>query len=90
MHFYDCYGRIALAGDLIGSVCPGANNSSSSVIMASWPRDGTEVCTTRVGCVQYFKHQLLILDNEQSNTQQIEHIFAYVHVMWKKQHRHYA
>lgn len=88
LHFYDCYGRITLAGDLIGSVCPGANNSSSSVIMASWPSDGTEVCTMRVGCVQYFlKHQLLILDNEQSNTQQIEHIFAYV--MWKKQHRHY-
>ena len=42
----------------------------------------------RVGCVQYFlKHKLFILDNEQSNTQQIEHIFAYV--IWKKQHRHY-
>ena len=85
LHFYDCYDRITLAGDLIGSVCPGANNCSSSVIMASWPRDGTEFCTMRLGCVQYFlKHQLLILDNEQSNTKQIEHIFAYV--IWKKQH----
>ena len=63
LHFYDCYGCITLAGDLIGSVCPGANNCSSSVIMVSWPRDGTEVCTMRVGCVQYFlKHQLLILE----------------------------
>jgi len=28
-----------------------------------------------------------MLDNELRNTQQIEHIFAYV--IWKKQHRHY-
>ena len=42
--FYDCYGRVTLAGDLIGSVSPGANSTSFSVIMANWPRDGTEVC----------------------------------------------
>ena len=38
LHFYDCYSRMTLAGDLIGSV---HNNSSSSVIMASWPKDET-------------------------------------------------
>ena len=39
LHFYDCYGCITLASDLIGSVCPGVNNSSSSVIMAKrWDR----------------------------------------------------
>ena len=36
----------------------------------------------QVGCVQYFlKHKLLMLDNELRNTQQIEHIFAYV--IWR-------
>ena len=72
----------------MGSVSPGANSPSSSVIMANWPRDGTEVCTMRVGCIQYFlKHTLSILDNEGGNVQHIEHIFAYV--LWKKQHMQY-
>ena len=86
--FYDCYGHVTLAGELIGSVSPGANSPSSSVIMASWPTDGTEICTMRVGCVQFFlKHTLSILDNEGRNIQSIQHIFAYV--LWKKQHTQY-
>lgn len=35
--FYDNYGHITLAGDLIGSVYPGSNAQPSAVVMANWP-----------------------------------------------------
>ena len=56
--FYDQYGRVTLAGDLIGSTLPGPNNSASSVIAADWPGTGTGIlnntCQLRVGQIQYF------------------------------------
>ena len=56
--------------------------------MANWLRDGTEICTLRVGFIQYFlKHTLSILDNEGGNVQHIQRIFGYV--LWKKQHTQY-
>ena len=52
--FYDCYSHVTLAGELMGFVSPGANSPSSLVIIANWLRDGTEICTMRIGCIQYF------------------------------------
>ena len=56
--FYRKFGRVTLAGDLIGSDMPGPNNKSSSVIMAYWPGrsrtlDNIDYNRMRVGVVQY-------------------------------------
>lgn len=62
--FYCQYGRVTLAGDLIGSILPGSNNSASSVIVADWPGTGNNTCRLQVGCIQYFmKHDLSYNDN---------------------------
>ena len=58
------FGRIILANDLIGSVMPGSNSRSSSVIMAFWPDRGQRLANIdysrkSVGIIQYFiEHQL--------------------------------
>ena len=38
--FYSKFGRITIAGDLIGSDMPGPNSRTSSVVMAYWPSRG--------------------------------------------------
>jgi len=82
--FYDHYGRITLAGDLIGSVYPGPNARSSAVVMANWPEgEMTLPEKRRVGCVQYFlKHKWSIIKD--GHKENIEHMFAFV--LWKKTH----
>ena len=42
-YFYEEYGRILLAGDIIGSTRPGSNAKCSSVIMAYWPGRGNNL-----------------------------------------------
>ena len=92
-YFYREYGRIELGGDLIGSVKPGANNSSSSIIMAKWPSTGSLLQALSnekmgVGEVQYFiKHSIKVgVDNSHGEIKNESHVFAYVH--WKKLHEH--
>jgi len=82
--FYDHYGHITLAGNLIGSTYPGPNAQSSSVIMANWPEgEMTLPDNKRVGSVQYFlKHKSSIFKDGHMET--MEHIFAFV--LWKKMH----
>ena len=46
--FYDKYGRVTLARELIGSTLPGHNNSASAVIVADWP--GTNTRTSNNIC----------------------------------------
>jgi len=88
--FYDQYGRVALAGELIGSTLPGRNNSASAVIAAYWP--GTSagtlngICQLRVGCAQHFiAHELSY--NKNGKSHKMQHIFAFV--VWKRCHRYY-
>jgi len=57
--FYRKFGRVIIAGDLIGSDMRGPNNHSSSVIMAFWPDRGESLSNIdysrmRVAVVQYF------------------------------------
>ena len=82
------FGKVPLAGDLIGSVLPGANNWKSSVIMANW--SGSEDMFLvgsnglRIGEVQYFLKHVIAIERGGSRRENIEHVFAYVY--WKKQH----
>ena len=82
--FYDHYGCILLAGDVIGSTMPGPNNSASSVIMAFWPNsDSIDYSRMQVGVVQYFlKHTTTLASDTESN--EVQHILAYI--KWKEQH----
>ena len=88
--FIQRYGCITLFNDIIGSCLPGRNNRKSSVIMAYWPTSGDALrsieCTTlSVGIVQYFiKHTVSSIQTPESNFQDYEHVFAYVH--WKQKH----
>ena len=56
--FYKEYGRLSMAGDIVGSVAVrGASNPASSVIMAYWPGTGFSLenidsTTMSVGVVQ--------------------------------------
>lgn len=84
------FGRVLLAGDLIGSMQSGTSNSSSSIIMANWSGSGDDIFSVqsnrmRVGEVQYFMKHVATLESAQStSTNTTEHIFAYVH--WQKIH----
>lgn len=66
-HYYELCGRVTLAGDLIGSVLPGGNQISSSVIMAFWAGSGNNLLSIdydqmRVGIVQKFiKHSYFFI-----------------------------
>ena len=85
-HFYREYGHVILSSSIIGSVKPGPNSYSSSVIMAFWPGSGESltVVYTRmcVGQVQfYMRHSI------RENGKDIIHLFAFVY--WKKTHPQY-
>ena len=45
--FYTCYGRVTLYGDVIGSVLNRVSSQSSSVVMAYWPRYGSDITVIR-------------------------------------------
>ncbi len=92
-YFYKEFGRVYIAGELIGSVKSGRNSQSSSVIAAYWPGSGSSLDSIdygsqmRVGIVQYFiKHCLKVykFEDNDSETENLEHIFAYMN--WKKLH----
>ena len=56
---YSLYGRVTLYGHVIGSVLPGGNNNSSSVILAFWPTKGDNITSfdhtaLSIGVVQHF------------------------------------
>lgn len=86
--YYKKYGRIKIAGDLIGSVMPGRHATSSAVITAFWPSNTTpleniDYSRMRVGVVQFFLHHYLSY-YEHGEVIIKDHIFAYV--LWKKFH----
>ena len=90
-YYYKEYGRVLVAGDLVGSVKSGGNSQSSSVIAAHWSGSGDNLAhidytRMRVGIVQYFiKHSLKAYKQENDHeTESLEHIFAYID--WKKCH----
>lgn len=89
--FFRKFGRITIAGNLIGSELSGPNNKSYSVIMAYWPgRSATleniDYSRMRVGVVQYFIRHELTFKNVNQDVKE-EHVFAYVY--WKETHSHY-
>ena len=92
-HFCRQYGRIALSGDIVGSVMPGRNNcQSSSIIAAYWPGSGSSLLSIdytqkRIGVVQYFiQHSLEVYKDHgrSGETEKLQHLFCFV--QWKKQH----
>lgn len=90
-HFYEEYGRILLAGDMVGSAKPGANAECSSVIMAYWPGQGSSMQSIdssipRVGEIMYFIKHSVIFVNDDLTTETVEHLFCYVN--WKQIHPH--
>lgn len=80
-HYIALFGKVLYAGDLIGSVKPGTNNSLSSIIMANWSAMGDfSTPSTRVGEVQYFfKHTVTFELN--GSKESMEHV-----LYWKKLH----
>ena len=90
-YFYREYGCVLIASDLVGSVKPGPNNISSSVIMAHWPSNGrlaSDSSGLNVGEVQfYLKHSIKTKLNAACHPQTETYLFAYVN--WRKQHRCY-
>ena len=85
--FFGRCGRIALCGELIGSVMNSRSSNSSAVISAYWPARGHDISSTdygkrmRVGVIQYFcKHQVTMhTDGEVKDCE---------HELWKQQHPH--
>ena len=89
---YHKFGRLQLAGDVIGSNMPGPHSHTSSVIMAYWPSRGNilnnvDYSKKQVGIVQYYiRHKIrFVINNE---TIEKVHIFAYV--KWKESHEHHS
>lgn len=87
-------GRVTLCNQLIGSLLNSRCSNSSSVIGAYWPtfKSDTRTPSTdynsklRIGRVQYFcKHKVLI-NMSGKETQDCEHMLAYV--KWYKKHSH--
>ena len=89
-YFYEEYGRISLAGDIIGSAKPGANAECSSVIMAYWPGRGSsfnDSSIPRIGEIMYFiKHAVILANDDGPELDTVEHLFCYVN--WKQTHPH--
>ena len=89
-----CYkfGRLMLAGNLIGSDMPGPNSKSSSVIMAFWCDHDSTVQNINynrmcVGIVQYFLKHKLFYTLQDGQTKKEDHIFAFVY--WKHLHENH-
>ena len=90
---YQKFGRLKLAGDIVGSDMPGVNSRKSAVIMAYWPSCSIQqnlnidYSTMQVGVVKYFVKHKLCVKNINSTDKMITeyHLFAYV--SWKKLHR---
>ena len=85
------FGRVLLAGDLIGSQMPGQNSKSSSVIMAYWPSRGQDLSsidssTMQVDTVQYFMQHKFHF-HIPGKVEERVHLFACV--KWKRSHVHY-
>ena len=80
--FYKEYGRVCLAGELIGSVKPGPNCQSSLILVSAfWPGSGDSLdnidySRMRIGVVQHFiRHSLKVYsDHTKSSIENLEHI----------------
>ena len=81
-----------LGESLIGSLLPGRNSKSPSVVEAFWARSGDDLEAIdynwpRVGVVQFFaSHTTVFKEESGSSDKSIQHMFAYV--LWKKLHPH--
>ena len=89
---YRKFGRLMLAGNLVGSEMPGPNSILSAVIMAYWYTTRCDLSninysTMQVGVVQYFLRHRIITSNATNETSVEDHLFA--KVKWKVLHRHY-
>lgn len=88
--FYRKFGRVIIAGDLVGSDMHGSNSHSSSVVMAFWPSRGSclnniDYSKKNVGVIQFFiQHSYSYCTSGNSEVKKEEHIFAYVR--WKEIH----
>ena len=84
--FYQKYGHLRIAGNLIDLDMPGPHNKAYAVIAAYWLRKGDNLQSTdnnvmEIGTVQYFLvHHLKFMENNE----RVKHIFAYV--CWKQLH----
>ena len=73
---------VTLYGDVIGSVLNRVSSQSSSVVMAYWPRYGSNITVIdysqmNVGIVQFFmKHTVTLKSNE--TISKFDHVFAFV------------
>ena len=91
--FYKEFGRIEIAGDIVGSAKKGQNSHSSSVVMCYWPGTGDNLEVIdygrmRVGVVQQYLKHTIKLQTSCGTVKQLSHILCYVH--WKKLHPHAA
>lgn len=78
---YHKFGRLKLAGDIVGSEMPGANSKQSAVIMAYWPSTQWNLTinynTMQVGIVQYFVwHEICVKSKDKTVAEY--HLFASV------------
>ena len=87
MHISRCFkrfGKICLGGSLIGSLLPGGNSKSSSVVKAFWTGSGEDLkaidySRPRVGVVQCFAlHTTVFKEESGSSDKSVQHMFAYV------------
>lgn len=73
---------VTLYGDVIGSVLNRVSSQSSSVVMAYWPRYGSDITVIdysrmNVGIVQFFmKYTVTLKSNE--TISKFDHVFAFV------------
>ena len=89
---YHKFGRLQLAGDVIGSDMPGPHSHTSSVIMAYWPSRGSiltniDYSKRQVGIVQYYiRHKIRFVVNNET----VEHVHLFAYVKWKESHEHHS
>ena len=76
LHRYQKSSRLVVCGQVYGS-----KPAKNCVIIAKWPS------TIRAGFINYFvRHKCAFLDCDNSNTVEVEHVFA--HVSWLREHIH--
>ena len=93
---YQSCARVLLGRKVINSTSYGRGSSASCVIMAYWPRIGSDLSSIdyaakmSVGVVQYFIIHAVYVDDVDATTAHVQsawdHVFAYV--LWKQRHPH--
>ena len=84
--FYNCYGRIGIGCDILGSTCNCHPAQSSSFVAAYWPSTCSNVthfdCSkASIGKVQYLLLTITIQNVNLSISQVVHYTIAYVHWM---------